>query len=195
MSCIAPEGVCLQKIPVTHPSPSNRRLQTSPPLSLHRGGTAGLITKHKFLVPNEWKEANGSITGNHVFPKFFWEPQLLEVEEPGTAWSPGYIFTSGFWPFHTTISTTGAQQVQAAFTLLDLQLLAYWRYEELRSNFIYCCCHCWQFPALQDICCDSMEPPPLKDIYFKSPRCWRIAVTQCACLDFNIYVIIFCWLF
>lgn len=80
---------CLLKIPITHPSPSNRRLWTSPPLSLHCGGTAGLITKHKFLVQNEQKGANGSITGNHVFPKFFWEPQLLEVEEPGTSMVTG----------------------------------------------------------------------------------------------------------
>lgn len=122
-------------------------------------------------------------------------PSYLKWRSLAQAWSLSYIFTFSFWPFHTTIRRTGAQRVQAAFTLLDLQLLAYWRYEELRGNFIYCCCHCWQFPALQDICCDSMEPPPLKDIYFKSPRCWRIAVTQHACLDLNIYVIIFCWLF
>lgn len=120
-----------------------------------------------------------------IFCPNFWEPLLLKWRSLAQAWSLGYIFTSGFWPFHTTISTTGAQQVQAAFTLLDLQLLAYWRYEELRSNFIYCCCHCWQFPALQDICCDSMEPPPLKDIYLKSPRCWRNAVAQCACQGFS----------
>lgn len=100
------------------------------------------------------------------------------------AWSLGYIFISSFWPFYTTISTTGAQRVQTAFTLLDLQLLAHWRYEELRSNFIYCCCHCWQFPALQDICCDRREPPSPKEIYSKSPSCWRNAVAQCACLFF-----------
>lgn len=101
-------------------------------------------------------------------------------------WSLGYIFISSFWPFYTTISTPGPQRVQTAFTLLDLQLLAYWRYEELRSNFIYCCCHCWHFPALQDICCDRREPPSLKEICLKSPNCWRNAVAQCACVGFCI---------
>lgn len=128
-------------------------------------------------------------------PNFSESPSYLKWTSLAQAWSLAYIFTSSFWPFHTTISTTGAQRVQTAFTLLDLQLLAYWRYEELRSNFIYCCCHCWQFPALQYIRCDSMEPPSPKVIYLKSPRCWRNAVAQHACLRFSICVIIFYLLF
>lgn len=108
--------------------------------------------------------------GHDVFIIFFFEGS--SYSEQGSlveAWSVGYIFIFSFFPFCTAISTTGAQRVQAAFTLLDLQLLAYWRYEESRSNFIYCCCLCWQFPALQDICCDRRELPSLKEMYLKSP--------------------------